>query len=77
MTHAHDEDENEHARPPTAQTDSVVEAVRADLLRRSQLGIAKYGVTLDRKDLSLRDWLECAMQEKTPVAVLLELGADG
>ena len=43
--------------------DSVVEAVRADLLRRSQLGIKKYGVTLDREDLSLRDWLQHAYEE--------------
>ncbi len=43
--------------------DSVVEAVRADLLRRSQFGIAKYGVTLDRTDLSLRDWLQHAYEE--------------
>lgn len=37
-------------------TDPIVEAVRADLLRRSQAGVAKYGMTLDRTDLSLRDW---------------------
>ena len=43
--------------------DTVVAAVRADLLRRSELGIAKYGVTLDRKDLSLRDWLQHAYEE--------------
>lgn len=43
--------------------DTVVEAVRADLLRRSQLGIAKYGVTLDRTDLNLRDWLQHAYEE--------------
>jgi hypothetical protein len=39
----------------TPPTDPVVEAVRADLLARSQVGIAKYGVTLARTDLSLRD----------------------
>jgi len=33
--------------------DTVVEAVRQDLLTRSQVGIKKYGVTLDREDLSL------------------------
>ena len=44
-------------------TDHVVEAVRADLLRRSVLGIAKYGVTLDRTDLTLRDWLQHAYEE--------------
>jgi len=43
--------------------DSVVEAVRADLLRRSQIGIAKYGVSLDRTDLKLRDWLQHAYEE--------------
>lgn len=48
---------------PTTEPDSVVEAVRADLLRRSQFGIAKYGTTLDRTDLSLRDWLQHAYEE--------------
>ena len=43
--------------------DTVVEAVRADLLRRSELGIKKYGVTLDRTDLSLKDWLQHAYEE--------------
>ncbi len=49
--------------PVPTVTDGVVEAVRADLLRRSQLGMAKYGVTLDREDLSLRDWLQHAYEE--------------
>lgn len=43
--------------------DAVVEAVRGDLLRRSQFGIAKYGVTLERTDLTLRDWLQHAYEE--------------
>lgn len=38
------------------KVDKVVEAVREDLLRRSQHGIAKYGVTLERNDLSILDW---------------------
>lgn len=45
------------------QTDRVIEAVRDDLLRRSQFGIAKYGTTLDRTDLKLRDWLQHAYEE--------------
>lgn len=64
--------------------DSVVEAVRADLLRRSQLGIAKYGVTLERKDLNLRDWLQHAYEETLDQAnylkrsiLELEARADG
>lgn len=46
-------------------TDScpVVEAVRDDLLKRSQVGLSKYGVTLARDDLSLRDWLQHAYEE--------------
>lgn len=48
---------------PDQKSDTVVEAVRADLLRRSQFGIAKYGTTLDRTDLSLRDWLQHAYEE--------------
>jgi len=43
--------------------DAVVDAVRADLLTRSQAGIAKYGTTLERTDLSLLDWLQHAYEE--------------
>lgn len=43
--------------------DQIVEAVREDLLRRSQVGIKKYGVTLNRHDLGLRDWLQHAYEE--------------
>ncbi|WP_181171329.1 hypothetical protein [Mesorhizobium sp. B2-5-9] len=64
--------------------DTIVEAVRADLLRRSQLGIVKYGVTLDRTDLKLRDWLQHAYEEHLDAAnylkraiVELERRADG
>lgn len=45
------------------KVDSVVEAVRQDLLQRSQVGIAKYGITLERTDLRLRDWLQHAYEE--------------
>lgn len=43
--------------------DSIVERVREDLLKRSQLGIKKYGVTLDREDLNLKDFLQHAYEE--------------
>lgn len=46
-----------------AVRDPVVEAVRDDLLSRSQVGIAKYGTTLARTDLGLRDWLQHAYEE--------------
>ncbi len=54
------------------ERDPVVEAVRADLLSRSQVGIRKYGVTLARDDLSLRDWAEHAMHEALDQALYLK-----
>lgn len=54
------------------QTDAVVEAVRADLLRRSQIGIAKYGSTLEREDLSLRDWAQHTYEEMLDAANYLK-----
>src|SRR3954468_7774177 len=36
--------------------DPIVEAVRADLLERSRRGIATYGTTLARTDLTQEDW---------------------
>ena len=43
--------------------DQIVEAVRADLLQRSQIGIVKYGTTLCENPASLRDWLQHAYEE--------------
>ena len=43
--------------------DQIVENVRKDLLERSQTGIKKYGITLEREDLTLRDWLQHAYEE--------------
>lgn len=46
-----------------AKFDPIVEAVRADLLARSQVGIRKYGVTLAENPIQLRDWLQHAYEE--------------
>ena len=67
---------------PMAKFDPVVEAVRADLLSRSQVGIAKYGTTLERSDLNLRDWLQHAYEEHLDAAnylkrAIIELDAHG
>lgn len=43
--------------------DSVVEANRELLLKRSQFGIQKYGVTLDGSGLSERQLLMHALEE--------------
>jgi len=51
---------------------SIVESVRQQLLDRSNVGLLKYGVTLDRDDLSLLDWLEHAKQEQMDSVLYLE-----
>lgn len=58
-----DETKRQLAGEPEQPRDRVVEAVRADLLRRSQLGIQKYGMTLERDDLTLKQWLQHAYEE--------------
>ena len=41
-----------------SRRDKVVDTVCHDLLQRSKVGIDKYGVSLERTDLNLRDWLQ-------------------
>lgn len=53
-------------------TDSIVDAVCNDLKERSERGIKKYGVTLDRNDLSQRDWLQHAYEEALDLANYLK-----
>ena len=53
-------------------TDPIVESVRGKLLRRSAAGIAKYGTTMERTDLSRLDWLRHAQEELLDGAVYLE-----
>lgn len=52
--------------------DSVIESLRERLLQRSDRGISKYGVTLDRTDLSLAEWLAHARDEALDFAAYCE-----
>lgn len=52
--------------------DSIVKEVRKDLKDRSNVGIKKYGVTLDRKDLELLDWLQHSYEEVLDTALYLK-----
>ena len=52
--------------------DAIVEEVRQDLHNRSQVGIKKYGVTLERDDLELKDWLQHAYEETLDKALYLK-----
>lgn len=52
--------------------DSIVEAVISKFRERSELGKKKYGVTLDRQDLSLLDWIQHAQEEHMDAILYLE-----
>lgn len=51
--------------------DSNVERLITAHRRRVSLGIHKYGVTTDRTDYSLRDWLQHALEESMDHCVYL------
>ena len=44
--------------------DSIVQSIIERFVKRAKFGEKKYGTNLDRKDLSLEDWLEHSIQEK-------------
>ncbi len=52
--------------------DTIVESVRRQLLDRSNVGIKKYGVTLDRNDLTRLDWINHTQQELMDAILYLE-----
>jgi hypothetical protein len=49
--------------------DSILEEVIYKMRERSEIGIKKYGTTLDREDLSHLDWLN-HLQEELMDAIL-------
>jgi hypothetical protein len=53
-------------------SDPNVEAVRRKLEERSAVGIAKYGTTTARDDLTLREWLVHLQEELMDAAVYIE-----
>lgn len=55
-----------------ASPDANVEAVRKMLLERSQVGLKKYGVTTERKDILLGDWLQHLQDALCDAAVYAE-----
>ena len=40
-------------------TESIVDMIR----NRSELGLSKYGVSIDRTDLTTEDWIQHAIEE--------------
>ena len=54
------------------KTDSVVDAVIDEHIKRAEMGREKYGQTLDRTDLSVIDYLQHAKEEAMDLALYLE-----
>ena len=52
--------------------DSIVDAVVQKFLQRSAVGQAKYGVTLDRTDLQVIDWIQHTQEELMDAILYLE-----
>ena len=46
--------------------------VCVDIVRRQQMGIAKYGTTVSENPLELRQWVEHAYQEALDQAIYLK-----
>jgi hypothetical protein len=54
------------------QTDSVVDSIIDQFVQRATFGKQKYGVDLDREDLSVLEWIEHAKQEHMDAILYLE-----
>lgn len=52
--------------------DSIIEGVIAKIKQRSERGLSKYGVGLDRTDLTVQEWLQHAQDELLDGANYLE-----
>ena len=52
--------------------DSILESVLSKFKERSETGVAKYGVTLDRKDLSSLEWLIHLQEELMDATLYIE-----
>ena len=53
-------------------SDSIVNSIVNKFLSRSEVGIKKYGTTLDRNDLSTIDWITHAQEELMDGILYLE-----
>ena len=54
------------------EPDSIVQAVIRKFQERSDVGVKKYGVTLDRTDLKTLDWIQHAQEELMDGILYLE-----
>jgi len=55
-------------RKPSIHLQQVI----ADMRVREERGLSKYGTTMDRKDLTTKEWLQHAYEEALDLAVYLK-----
>lgn len=53
-------------------SDSIVYNVASRMKERQNVGLRKYGVTMDRKDLSAIEWINHAQEEIMDLLLYLE-----
>jgi len=53
-------------------TDSIVDSIIDQFVSRALFGKEKYGVNMDREDLSILEWIEHAKQEHMDAILYLE-----
>jgi len=54
------------------KTDSIVDSVIDQFVKRAKFGKEKYNTDLDRTDLGILDWIEHAKQEHMDAILYLE-----
>ncbi len=52
--------------------DSVVQTIIENFVKRAEMGEKKYGVTLDREDLTIEEFIEHALQEHMDAILYLQ-----
>lgn len=52
--------------------DLIVQTIVENFVKRAEMGEKKYGVTLDREDLSIEDFIEHALQEHMDAILYLQ-----
>jgi tRNA A37 threonylcarbamoyladenosine biosynthesis protein TsaE len=55
-----------------AMTDKIVDSVIAKYQERSQIGIKKYGTTLEKNNLTLIEWLNHLQEEMMDATLYIE-----
>ena len=68
----YDNEDNKRRLEKLKSKDTIVESVIEQFKQRSEVGINKYGVTLDRTDLTRLQWLQHAQEEAMDLILYLE-----